>query len=95
MKIIPQELRGRVATRIRGVMGPYVKGNRKHFSEAAADLGVTYNAVWFWYNGWTLPRIDNLINFADYYDISLDYLLGRTTVRELQTHLKIVKRKVA
>jgi len=84
---IPPEFRLRVSRRIRTVMKPFVKENESltaECREAATELGLYYMTVWFWYEGYTLPTIYNLVRFADYYDVSIDYLLGRTAVKELQ-----------
>lgn len=81
---IPQEFRDRVSARIETTMRPFVKGDQHHIAIAAADLEVSYTAVWFWYNGLCLPNLYNLVRFANYYEVSLDYLLGRTGVRQLQ-----------
>lgn len=76
---IPPEFRRKVSARIRQVMQSYIAADTLtgHCKEAAADLELYYMTLWFWYNGYCLPTIYNLVRFADYYDVSLDYLLGR------------------
>ena len=46
--------------------------------ELAAELGVTAAAVSKWENGYTLPDILMLCALADYFEVSVDYILGRT-----------------
>lgn len=47
--------------------------------ELAAELGVTAAAVSKWEHGYTLPDILMLVALADYFAVSTDALLGRTT----------------
>jgi hypothetical protein len=58
--------------------------------EAAQQLGLHPMTVWFWYEGYTLPTLYNLVRFADLYEVSIDYLLGRTAIQQLAGHLKRV-----
>lgn len=44
----------------------------------AEVLGVTYNAISQYENGVREPNIDFLIKICDFFDVSSDYLLGRT-----------------
>jgi len=93
MSRIPQEFRQRVNYRIRMTMKPYIKGKHKVWTEcceAAEHLKLTPNTVWFWYEGHHLPNIYNLVRFAELYNVSLDYLLGRTAVKELAEAIKQV-----
>jgi hypothetical protein len=62
-------------------MKPFVRGDSGHLTEAAHDLGLSKAATWFWYNGWCLPNLYNLVRFCNYYEVSVDYVLGRTGVR--------------
>lgn len=41
----------------------------------AQQLGVTYQAVYQWETGLRIPRINNLIPLADFYGVSVDYIL--------------------
>ena len=47
-------------------------------AEIANMLGVTTAAVSKWENGSSKPRVDVLIKLANYYNVSIDYLLSRT-----------------
>ena len=63
-------------------IGAFLKELRKERNmtqEAiAGKFGVTQRSVSRWENGTTMPDISVLIELADYYDVSLDYLTGRT-----------------
>ena len=45
----------------------------------AEDLGVTKSRVNMWENGGTLPRSKTLIDLANYFGVSTDYLIGNDT----------------
>lgn len=44
----------------------------------AAQLGSTQSSINRYENEQTLPPADLLLRYADYFDVSLDYLFGRT-----------------
>jgi transcriptional regulator with XRE-family HTH domain len=44
----------------------------------AKDTGISQGLMGEYKNGVKLPTIINLIKIADYFDVSVDYLLGRT-----------------
>lgn len=48
--------------------------------DIAKELGVSSVAIGQYYNGDTLPSIENLIKIARYFDVSTDYLLGLTPI---------------
>ncbi len=52
-------------------------------SKMAEHLGITTRAYQMYENGTNGPGVDNLIKLADYFDVSLDYLVGRTDRPEL------------
>lgn len=58
--------------------------------DIATALGVSTVAIGQYYNGDTLPSIENLIKIADYFNVSTDYLLGRTDIKTRDTDLKTV-----
>lgn len=61
-------------------MNPYKKSRENAGltqKEAAISLGVSVQAVSYWENGSRLPSIEKLIQMADLYNVSTDYLLGR------------------
>jgi transcriptional regulator with XRE-family HTH domain len=43
-------------------------------------LGVTQQAVQKWEKGIAQPDIDALIKIADLFDVTVDYLIGRTDI---------------
>ena len=45
------------------------------------DTGITQGMISYWKNGERMPSADNLITLADYFDCSVDYLLGRTVIQ--------------
>lgn len=54
------------------------KNNYKPTSQKIADIiGVTTSAIRKWQNGDVIPNSDVLIRIADFFDVSIDYLLGR------------------
>lgn len=48
--------------------------------ELAQELGVTDNTISYYVSGKRLPKIEHLIAIADFFDVSVDYFLGRTDV---------------
>ena len=53
---------------------------QRHISQLklAMDLGLNQNAVSRYENGVQKTKYANIINFDDYYGVSIDYLLERT-----------------
>ena len=52
--------------------------------EMAAELGVGYRALQCYEYNERYPDALGLVAIADYFDISLDYLMGRSDVRDYQ-----------
>ncbi|MCI8422544.1 MAG: helix-turn-helix transcriptional regulator [Lawsonibacter sp.] len=50
--------------------------------EAAAELGVSYRAYQCYEYNQRCPDLPGLIAIAHYFDVSLDYLVGQSEVRE-------------
>ena len=50
--------------------------------EMADFLGVKIRVYQYYESGGRKPTLDNLIVLADYFDVSLDYLVGRSDHRE-------------
>lgn len=70
-------------------MNPY-KASRENAGltqkEAAISLGVSVQAVSYWETGSRLPSIEKLIQMADLYNVSTDYLLGRVPMDVVVKH---------
>lgn len=47
------------------------------------DTGISNGLISNWKQGVKIPSAENLIKIADYFDVSVDYLLGRTDVKEV------------
>ena len=47
-------------------------------------LGVSRRTVSRWETGNNLPDLSILVELADFYDVSVDYILGRTNNKKLQ-----------
>ena len=45
-------------------------------------IGVSQGNISDWKSGRAAPKADALLKIADYFGVSVDYLLGRTAVRE-------------
>lgn len=57
-------------------------------ADVAAFLGVSQQAYQRYENGSSEPNADGFIKLADYYNVSVDFLFGRTQVREMNTQDK-------
>ena len=53
--------------------------------ELAKKLSVTKQTVSNWENDNILPSIDMLTKLADYFNVSCDYILGRTPASSIST----------
>lgn len=51
--------------------------------QLARELGVTKSRVNMWENNGTLPRSEVLIKLANYFKVSIDYLLGNDDMTEV------------
>ena len=49
----------------------------KSVFEVQKELGVSDAAVYYWENGSTKPKIENLIKLAQFYGCTVDDLLGK------------------
>ena len=54
------------------------KGRRIYQREVAEHIGVSVRAYPFYESGRSEPNIAGLIALAGYFDVSIDYLVGRT-----------------
>ena len=46
-------------------------------AELAKQLQVSYSVVCYWETDRSEPTAPNLVKIADYFDVTVDYLLGR------------------
>ncbi len=46
-------------------------------AKIAKDLQVSYSVVCYWETNRSEPTAPNLVKIADYFNVSVDYLLGR------------------
>lgn len=53
---------------------------------ATKKIGVSHGTVTAWKQG-TLPNIETMIKIAEYFDCSIDYLIGRTAERKFKSEL--------
>lgn len=60
--------------------------NRYTQSEMAEYLDVSVQAVYNWEKGIFIPNIDTLIAIADFFDVSLDYLLCRDNKKYIEVN---------
>lgn len=47
------------------------------------DIGVSQGNISDWKHGNKTPNMHTLIKLADYFDVSIDYLVGRSDKKEL------------
>lgn len=48
--------------------------------DVAQNLNITYQSYQAYERGVALPTLQNFIKLADFYDVSLDYLIGRKDI---------------
>ncbi len=58
--------------------------------EAAAELGISQALLSHYENGIREPRLEFLVRLCDYYDVSADFLLGRSRDDSSQALRKLV-----
>ena len=46
--------------------------------QLASALNISHNTISAYERGTRIPTLDNLVAFANFFDVSLDYLAGRT-----------------
>ena len=70
-----------LAKRLKGL-----RENRRVYQREIADhLGLSFRGYQNYETGQSEPKIATLIAIADYYQVSIDYLVGRTDVPDLNT----------
>lgn len=66
---------------------------RKNFTveEVSERIGVSKTAIYNIESGVNNPSIDNLIRLAELYNVSIDYLLGRTNFEDFKTQYEYLQ----
>ena len=59
-------------------------------SDVAQGTGLSHTAILGYEDGSQLPKMDSLIKLADFFDVSIDYLTGRTDLRRLPQGVDIL-----
>ncbi len=67
------------------------KNNSLTQKELGKKMGVSAQTILNWENGVYQPNIDELINLADIFNVSLDYLVGR----ERKNNIEDIKKELA
>jgi transcriptional regulator with XRE-family HTH domain len=71
------------------ILGERIKELRKSKNltqkQLAEILNVKSQTMQMFEYGTRRPKLENLITLADYFDVSLDYLVGRTDKREVNS----------
>ena len=75
------------SSRLRGLMEE-LKCTQKELGEA---LGVTYQAIGAYRDGKALPGLEVAQKIADYFNVSLDYLSGKTDIRSRNTGVQAIR----
>lgn len=61
------------------------EGRRIYQRELAEILGMSFRGYQNYETGQSEPKLATLIAIADYYQVSIDYLVGRTDVPDFHT----------
>lgn len=63
---------------ISSVLNALLKERKLTQTDLAIAIGVSNAAISYWLNGRKEATADNIIALADYFEVSTDYLLGRS-----------------
>lgn len=74
------------ASRLRNLI---IEKKIKH-ADLAKLLSVTRQSVGQYCDGTSMPPLDKIVALADYFDVSTDYLLGRTDVKSTDSNIKMI-----
>lgn len=58
--------------------------------QLADELNMTRQAVSLYLNGQALPAVDKLLTIVNYFDISADYLMGRSDVKSTDENIQMI-----
>ena len=64
-------------------------------NQLASAIGVSSGVTSQWMNGRSKPSIENLYLIADFFDVTIDYLVGRTETYDNSQFLESLKRLVS
>jgi len=64
-------------TKIYRCIGDLIRKSGKSTSQVLRDIGLTHNAMIHWKRG-IVPNVESLVKVANYFNVSLDSLVGRT-----------------
>ena len=70
-----------------------VKKNKKQ-KELSAFLGIKDNVVSYFVHGKRVPNIEQLIKIADFFDTTVDYLVGRSNTPSIDIDTQAICKKV-
>ena len=70
------------------ILAELIKESRISQSELASELKTHRQNVYQWVSGKTIPRNDMLLKIADYFKVSIDYLLGKEKLSVASKRLK-------
>ena len=68
------------------------KKQGKSIKTVALDIGLSENAIYGWKK--TKPKADDLAKVADYFHVSVDYLLGREELTSIKEPVDVDDSKV-
>ena len=67
-----------------------IEESRKSHAEIGQYFGVSRQGVGKWVNGETTPDVETIVNIAEYFRVSTDYLLGKTEIKSSDTTIQAV-----
>ena len=83
------------AKRLRDIMADGIGTHCGYTQEEIAKvMGVKRQAISQYCNGATVPTIDKLEKLADYFEVTTDYLLGRTDVKSQDIDVRTMSEKL-
>jgi transcriptional regulator with XRE-family HTH domain len=63
--------------------------------KVSKDTGISQTTLSDWKRGRSVPKTEKLQTIADYFDVSLDYLLGKTTIKKAPIFSKKDERDIS
>lgn len=58
--------------------------------DVANGTGLSHSAILGYEDGTQIPKMDSLVKIADFFNVSIDYLTGRTDLRRLPKEIDIL-----